>query len=347
MPTPPGADGFAPAPFDRAAMLAELTPSVAALPGAMAFGREVASRIDRVVFVACGSPNRAMRGMQYWIEHFSAGLEVRRCFPAEFVAQAPRRLDARTLVILGSKSGTTPETVAAAAFLKDKPCITVGVTQNADSPLGGAVAHRFLIGETPESFLGMAMIVQSLVGGLLAGKDGWPHAEALLRSLAALPEVLADNALAHVERGAADALALRDDRSIHLIGAGPCFTNAYVFGVCILLEMLWIQAIPIDAAEFFHGPFEIVEKGAPLIHILGEDPSRPLAERALRFAGKIGARNFVYDSREMRMPGVAPEIRPILAPYVLQVALKRISANLSLLHGKPLGTRRYMWKGGY
>ena len=32
---------------------------------------------------------------------------------------------------------------------------------------------------------------------------------------------------------------------------------------------------------------------------------------------------------------------------VLQAALKRISANLSILRGKPLGERRYMWKGGY
>jgi fructoselysine 6-phosphate deglycase len=347
MQTQPGIEGFVPAPFDRAAMIAELTPSVAALPDAMAFGRDVARRIDRVYFVACGSPNRAMRGMQYWIEHYSAGLEVRRYFPAELMAQDPRRLDARTLVILGSKSGTTPETVAAAAFLKDRPCITVGVTQFPDSPLGQAVRDRFLIGETPESFLGMAMIVQSLVGGLLAGKDSWPHGDALLASLRAMPEVLADNALAHVERGARDALSLRDDRSIHLLGAGPCFTNAYVFGVCILLEMLWLHAHPIDAAEFFHGPFEIVERDSPLIHIIGEDPSRPLAERALRFGEKIGARNYVYDSRAMKMAGVAPEIRPMLAPYVLQVALKRISANLSILHGKPLGTRRYMWKGGY
>ena len=30
-----------------------------------------------------------------------------------------------------------------------------------------------------------------------------------------------------------------------------------------------------------------------------------------------------------------------------QAALKRISANLSILRGKPLGERRYMWKGGY
>ena len=338
---------FKPAVFDHAGFVRDLDVAVAALPAAMAYGRELADRIDRVYFVACGSPNRAMRGMQYWLEHFSPSLEVRRYFPAEFMAQDPRRLDGRTLVILGSKSGTTKETVAAAEFLRGRPCLTIGVTQQSASPLAEAVQRPFLIGDSPESFLGMAMIVQSLLGGLLAARDRWPHADALLASLRALPRVLADTAAASNERGAADALKLVDDKTIYLLGAGPCFTNAYVLGVCILMEMLWLHAYPIDAAEFFHGPFEIVQRNTPLVLILGEDPSRPLIERALRFCERHSDRLFVYDSKEMPMPGIAPEARPMLAPYVLQVALKRISANLSVLHDKPLGTRRYMWKTDY
>jgi fructoselysine 6-phosphate deglycase len=338
---------FRPAIFDRARLVADLAPAVTGLPAAMAFGREIAPRIDRVIFLACGSPNRAMRGLQYWIERSSPTLEVRRYFPAEFVAQDPPRLDARTLVILGSKSGTTPETVAAAHFLRDRPCVTVGLTQSAASPLAAAVRHVFAIGETAESFLGLAMLAQALVGGLLAARDGWPHADALLAGLRALPEAVGDAAVAADARGVAHALDLRDDRILYLLAAGPCFTNAYVFGVCILMEMLWLHAHPIDAAEFFHGPFEIVERRTPLIVILGEDPSRPLAERALRFCQTHSDRVFAYDSRDLAMPGIAPEIRPILAPYALQGALKRISANLALLHGKPLGERRYMWKGGY
>lgn len=338
---------FEPAAFDGPALIRDLESTLGVLPAAMACGRELAGRIDRVYFVACGSPNRAMRGMQYWLEHYSPSLEVRRYFPAELMTQDPRRIDARTLVILGSKSGTTAETVAAAEFLRDKPCITVGVTQHATAPLAKAVQRSFLIGDSPESFLGMAMIVQSLLGGLLAARDGWPHADALLSSLQALPQVLADTATASNVRGAADALALVDDDSIYLLGAGPCFTNAYVFGVCILMEMLWLHAYPIDAAEFFHGPFEILQRDTPLVLILGEDPSRPLMERVVRFCEKHSDRLFIYDSRDLPMPGIAPEMRPILAPYVLQVALKRISANLSVLHDKPLGTRRYMWKSKY
>lgn len=333
--------------FDAPAVLGSLAQAVAALPSAAALGRSLAARADRVFFVACGSPNRAMAGLQYWIERISPSIEVRRYFPAEFMAQDPRRLDARTLVVLGSKSGTTKETVAAAEFLRDRPCHTVAITQIATSPLARAVEDHFLIGETAESFLGMAMIAHALVGGLLAAKDGWPHDDALLRSLAALPQAVVETAAISDPRGAADAEALKDDRNLYLLASGPGFTTAYVFGVCILMEMLWLHAYPVEAAEFFHGPFEIVERRTPLILILGEDPSRPLMERALRFCEKHSDRLFIYDSRDYPMTGIDPAIRPVLAPYILQAALKRISARLSALHGKPLSTRRYMWKSDY
>lgn len=333
--------------FDGSAVFGGLAQAVGSLDAAAAFGRALAPRIERVHFVACGSPNRAMAGLQYWIEHFSPSLEVRRYFPAEYMAQDPRRLDERTLVVLGSKSGTTKETVAAAEFLRGRPCRTVAITQLAGSPLARAAGDRFLIGETPESFLGMAMIAHALVGGLLAAKDGWPHEAALLRALAALPQAVAETAAMSDARGAADAEALKADRNLYVLAAGPGFTSAYVWGVCILMEMLWLHAYPVEAAEFFHGPFEIVERATPLVLILGEDPSRPLMERALRFCEKHSDRLFIYDSRDYPMTGIAPEIRPILAPYIVQAALKRISARLSVLHDKPLATRRYMWKSDY
>jgi len=336
-----------PGALDRAAIIDGLAPAVAILPEAMALGCALGPRVERVYFVACGSANRAMLGLQYWIEHFSPSLEVRRYFPAELMAQNPRRLDAQTLVVLGSKSGTTPETVAAAAWLRDRPCRTVGVTQRADSPLAAAVDESFTIGETAESFVAIFMTLQALIGGVLAAKDGWPHADALLASLAALPRVIADTAEAQDGRGAEAARLLKDDRILYHVASGPCATSAYTFGVCILMEMLWLHSNPIDAAEFFHGPFEIVDAETPLVLILGEDPSRPLMERVLRFCRKHAQRLFIYDSRDFAMDGVAPAIRPLVAPYVLQAALKRISARLSVLHGKPLTTRRYMWKGDY
>jgi fructoselysine 6-phosphate deglycase len=189
--------------------------------------------------------------------------------------------------------------------------------------------------------------MQAVVGGLLAERDGWPHADELLSSLSALPGVIADAAAGNDARARADAQAYQHDHNLYHVASGPGFTPAYVFGVCILMEMLWLHSYPIEAAEFFHGPFEIVDGDTPLILILGEDPSRPLMERVLRFCNKHARRLMIYDSRDYEMEGIAPAIRPIVAPYVLQAALKRLSEHLSDLRGQPLSTRRYMWKTEY
>ncbi len=333
--------------FDRGAILSGLEPTRAALPVAFALGQEFAPQIDRVYMVACGSANRAMLGIQYWLERSSPGIEVRRYFPAEFMAIDPPRLDDRTLVLLASKSGTTPETVAAAHFLKDRRCQVVAFSQYGEKPLAQAAPRHFLVGDTSESFAAMFMLMQALIGGLMTAKEGWPLGAKLIASLDALPTAMCDAAEQNEARAAADAATYAGDDRIYHVASGPGFTTAYVFGVCILMEMLWLHSYPIEAAEFFHGPFEIVDKQTPMILITGEDPSRPLMERVVKFCDTYAGRVMNYDSRNFAMKGIDPEIRPIVAPYILQAALKRFSAHLSVLRNQPLTTRRYMWKVAY
>ncbi len=332
--------------YDRAGIVASFAATRKALAAARAFGEEIAPGIDRIHFVACGSPNRAMASLAWQIEKLSPRLEVRRWFPAEYMAQNPARIDARTLVVLASKSGTTAETVAAARWLADKPAQVVAFSQFADRPLAQAVPRTFLVGETPESFIAMAMLMYAMGAGLLT-HEGWPLADRLIASLHALPEAIVEAAVQNEARAAADAQAFARDDIFYHVASGPCFTTAYVFGVCVLMEMLWLHSTPIEAAEFFHGPFEIVDKMTPLCLLLGEDDSRPLMERVARFCDTYAGRVMRYDSRDFAMTGVDPEIRGMLAPFVLQSALKRFAAHLSELRGQPLTTRRYMWKVAY
>ena len=321
--------------------------TVSILPEAFAFGESLANDIDRIYFVAHGSANRAMQGLLYWIEHYSPTIEVRRYFPSEFVSQDPPKLDNRTLVFLASKSGSTPETVTAAEYLQDKNCKVVSFTLKGDSLLAQKSPKVFLAGDTSESFVALFMLMQAVVGGVLKGRDGWSLGDELLSSLKALPRSIAMAAIVNDARALKDAQTYYQDDTIYHVASGPGFTPAYVFGVCILMEMLWLHSYPIEAAEFFHGPFEIVDETTPLILIVGEDPSRPLMERVLRFCEKNARRVMIYDSRDYEMPGISPMIRPIVAPYVLQAALKRLSEHLSDLRGQPLSTRRYMWKTEY
>ena len=335
------------AEIDATEIVNNLKSAVEALPRAAAFGQEVGARIDRVYMVACGSANRAMQGIQYWTDHYSQNLEVRTFFPAEFMAIDPPKLNERTLVILASKSGKTPETVQAAEFVKERPCSTVVLTQIEDSPLANLGDEAFFVGETGESFVAIFMLMQAIVGGVLKTTDNWPLLDKLMQSLPALPQVIVNAAQQNEARAAEDSRLYKDDDKLYFVASGPVFTSAYVFGVCILMEMLWIHTYPIEAAEFFHGPFEVVTPETPLVLLLGEDPSRPLMERVKRFALKTTERLMIYDSKDYAMEGIDPEIRPIVAPYVLQAALKRMSVRLSIWRDQPLSTRRYMWKSEY
>ncbi len=319
---------------------------------AAALGKRLASKVDRVFFVACGAPNRSMLALQYWIEHYSGSLEVRRYFPAEFMTQVPPRLDERTLVIMGSKSGTTKETVEAAKFLADFPAITVGFTTTEDKPLAQNVQHAILTSEVERDIVGlphtsMAIAMIGFMGGLLAAKDNWPLESKLLSSLKALPKAAALTKAGNAARAAQEARDLEHDKVIYHIASGPMFCTAYVFGVCTLMEMQWLNSTPLESAEFFHGPFEVVDENVPILLLLGEDPSRPLMERTVRFCETYGKRLVVYDSKDFEMPGIEPEIRPIVAPYIIGVALDVIGENLAELHNHPLETRRYMWKVEY
>lgn len=334
-------------PVNQEAIINGLAVSAKAMVEAAELGKSLAGKVDRIYMVGCGAPNRIMLGLQYWLEHFSPSFEVRRYFPAEFITSNPPRLDERTLVLLGSKSGTTPETVQAAEFVREKPCHSVAVTQTADLPLAKAAKKAFLMGLTDESHTGMFMIMQALIGGLMSGRDSWPLQEKLMRSLAALPKAMAVTAAENDKRAAEEARLYKDDRNVYHVASGPTFATAYVFGVCILMEMQWMHSYPIEAAEFFHGPFEIVEQNTPLFLMLNEDPSRPLMERVVRFCQKYTERLVIYDTKDFAMPGIDPEIRGIVGPYILEAGLGRIAQRLAVWHNQPLSTRRYMWKTEY
>jgi len=331
---------------DKQAILKDYGTTLALLDHAAALGRDLAGKIDRIHFVGCGGPNRAMLTVEYWIEHASRALEVRRYFPAEFMTLNPRRLDARTLVVLGSKSGTTPETVQAAAFARSHPCHVLAITETAESDLGKAVANPLLMGPSSGG-ASMFMLLQALAGGLMAERDKWDLFEPLMSSLHALPQVLANVAATSDKRAAEDARLLKDDRLLYHIAGGPMFSTAYVWGVCVLMEMQWMHSVPLEAAEFFHGPFEIVDQNTPLVLLKGEDPSRPLMDRVERFCKKYTERLFIYDTADYEMLGIDKRIRPIVGPNVLQAALRRISERLAVWHNHPLTTRRYMWKTDY
>lgn len=334
--------------FNREKFVKDLATAVEGIDAAVQMGTELGQQgFKRLYLIGCGAPNRAMLLTEYWLQHYATNLEIRRYFPAEFIYQNPPNVDENTLVILGSHSGTTPETVAAAKFLQDKPCTTVGITQKKDSPLAQNVQQTLLYGESDAGYYAMHMLLLALVSGFFKEVDQWPLHDTLIPSLKALPEAIADATEANDPRAAEHARLYKDEEIMYIVGGGPMYTTAYVIGTCIMMEMLWMQVQPLEGAEFFHGPFEIVNETTPLILLVGEGPSRPIDERVVRFCKKYTEKLMIWDAQDFEMKGIAEDIRPILAPLFIEAALSRMTVHLSVWHNNPLSTRHYMWKTEY
>jgi fructoselysine 6-phosphate deglycase len=339
--------------FNRKAFLHSMLPVQSECIKAAQMGRELARMgIRRIYFVGCGAPNREMSVMEYWLQKNTKKIETRRYFPAEFVAQNPRNLDDKTLILFGSHSGTTPETVRAAEFVQEMPCCSIAITQIGSSPLAGAVQQVLLYGQSPDTgyqhgYYSMIMLILALVGALLDELEGWEGYQPLMRSLPAFPGALADVMEASEKRAIEEARLYHADQTFYLVGSGPMSCTTYVFGVCILMEMQWIHTFPAEAAEWFHGPFEIIDQNTPIFLFMGEDDSRPLMERVVRFCEQFTERLIIYDSREYSMKGIEAETRPLLAPFIIQAALDRLAEHLAVWHNHPLTTRRYMWQMDY
>lgn len=335
--------------IDRAAYLQSLEAAVKEKNKAARLGAELARKgIWRVYLVGCGAPNREMGAIKYWTDQVAQKLDVYLYFPAEFFYAAPPRLDEHTLVVLASHSGTTPEILTVAEFLKDKPVVTVGVTQKGDSPLAQNVQHPLLYEEPSHGYHAKFMIVLALISALMKEVEpNWTQHEAIMRSLDNFPSALVDTAEANEQRSAEEARLYKDDDYMMVLGAGPCFATAYVFGVCVLMEMQWMHTYACDSAEFFHGPFEVITAETPVVVFLGEDPSRPESERVVNFCKKFTERLMIYDSKDYEMKGIAPEVRGLFAPFILEAAVDRLAQRFAVWHTHPLTTRRYMWKFPY
>jgi len=308
---------------------------------------------DHVCFVACGGSLSIMYPAKFMLDQYSAVLASDVYNSAEFVHRAPRRLSSRSLVILCSMTGTTEETVRAAEFARSAGASTIGMTVDGGSPL--AQACDYVVGYKAHYTTGVPIDardsnysrIYQIVLGLVKRYDGVDKLAPLLRSLENLQSAIdrAQDTFAPMFEDYAPRFAR--ESVIYTVASGANFGAAYSFAICVLMEMQWINSQAIHANEFFHGPFELVDKGRAFILLKGLDSTRPMEERADRFLHRFGsAQNIlVLDAKILNLDGIVPEFRGNFVPLIFFDALWRFAYLLAdLRNHKMLEARRYMKK---
>jgi fructoselysine-6-P-deglycase FrlB-like protein len=304
--------------------------------------------VSDVFLVGCGGSFCATYAPQFVLESRARDLAVFHMTSAEFNQRRPARLGPTSLVVVGSHTGTTPETLAAIETARGaRAARVVAVTNTASSALAAGADHAFTYGSENVVWPPKQVILLQLAYALLEETGVPDDYEEIRATLRALPQALLHAVEQHEEPSHEIASQLKDEPITYVLASGPNYGSAYGLAMCYLQEMQWMHAASFNAAEFFHGAFEIVTEETPVLVMLGEDSTRPSAERALDFLRRYSTKTVAIDTRELQLPGIPAVRREIVTPVVLMAFASRLAAHYAGVRDHPLTLRRYMTKVAY
>jgi len=140
----------------------------------------------------------------------------------------------------------------------------------------------------------------------------------------------------------------KDDTNIYVMSSGATHEVAYATSICLMMEMQWINSGTFHAGEFFHGPFEIVDKDVPFILLMNDGKTRPIDQRALTFLNRFDAKVETVDALDWGLASaVDKSVIDYFNPFVLSAVFRVYAEELSIAREHPLTKRRYMWKLEY
>jgi fructoselysine 6-phosphate deglycase len=309
--------------------------------------------ISHIFLVGCGGSLSIMHAGKYFLDRHSGRLACDVYNADEFVCRDPIRLGPGALVLLCSQTGATVETIRAAAHARQRGAVTVGMTLDPSSPLAKSVnlavpyESSYATGIPIDAAKSNYAVLLSLLAHLLEIREGAKLISPLSESLKHLQTVIDQAHESCSAKLTAYAPLFARQRTIYTLASGAAFGAAYAFAICVLMEMQRYDSQAIHADEFFHGPFEVVDKSACFIVLDGLDETRRLTARARAFLLKFGAPEniLVLDAADLDMTGLDEAFRPYLAPLALFDVLWRFAYRLADLRRQPmLEGRRYMKK---
>lgn len=304
--------------------------------------------VKNFYFVACGGSQAMLTPAQYILDR-EILLPAAVYTSNEFIHRSPKSLGKNSVVVLCSHSGNTPETVKAAEFANEKGALTIAFSNLVGSPLWNAAKYPVHYGWGPDceaSEHSNGMLYRLIFGILntLFPNEKYVHAIDSIKNLQGVNERNKANILK-----AADEFGRSHKREklIYTMASGACYSVAYSFSICLLMEMQWVNSSAIHSGEYFHGPFEVTDYDVPFIIIKSLGETRPLDERAHAFCKKYSDKVTVIDAETFDMEGIHKDVRNYFAPLVAGTVLRQYADAIAEHRGHPLSVRRYMWKMEY
>lgn len=306
--------------------------------------------LTSIFFVGCGASMSELFPAKYFLDANARRLRIAIYTANEFIYSTPVSVNEKALVICCSLSGNTPETTAAAKKAMKLGAAVVSVTHVDGSPLALA-SHYQIIHGFDKNYAAKAEKMTNalaLACEILNACEGYEYYDDFQTGIDKIYDLI-EQAAAIIEPSAkAFAEAYKKVPILYVTGSGASQLVAYSFSMFLMMEMQWIPSVSFHDGEYFHGPFELTEKGVPYLLLMNDGPTRPMDIRALTFLRRMDAKVTVVDAKDFglgsRIPSTVVEyFNPMLIGGILRV----YAEQMAIVRSHPLTRRRYMWKLEY
>ena len=306
--------------------------------------------IKSVFFVGCGASKAELYPGKYFLEENARSLRVSLYTANEFNYATPVSVDETAIVITCSLGGNTPETVKATSKAKELGAHVIAVTHTPNSPITKdadyVVEHGFEASYSAK--LEKMTKVLTLAVEILNQFEGYKYYDKMVSGLDKIYGLIDQAVTTVVPQAREFAKKYKDAPVIYLMSSGATHEVAYAFSICLMMEMQWINSGSFHDGEFFHGPFEIVEKDVPFVLLMNEGKTRPMDSRALDFLQRFDALTTVVDAKDFGLSSIASkEVIDYFNPMLITAVLRVYAEQIAILRNHPLTNRRYMWKIEY
>ena len=306
--------------------------------------------VKSVYFVGCGASKAELYPGKYFLEANARNIRVGHYTANEFLHATPVAVDETAIVVTCSLGGTTPETVAASKKAMELGAKVIAVTHVDGSPLAKNAHYVILHGfeKNYAAKLEKMTNVLSLAVEILNQYEGYDRYDDMQTAFGKIYDLI-EKAVSFVVPAAKNfAEDYKDAPVVYVMSSGATQEVAYAFSICLLMEMQWVNSGSFHDGEFFHGPFEIVEKDVPFILLMNEGRTRALDSRALDFLNRFQAKTTVLDGKDFGLASEVPaSVAEYFSPMVLSAVLRVYAEQLAIVRNHPLTQRRYMWKLEY
>ena len=163
----------------------------------------------------------------------------------EFVYSTPKNVDETSLVVCMSRTGNTPETVAAAKKAKEYGAIVITMSISEDCALSDCGDYHFIwaASHKEDSYVYSNSALVLMIGfEILRVFENYANYNVAIDAFSKIDEIIRKAIFDAQEKANNFAEKHQDDRFIYTAGSGPVYNVAYATCICHLMEMEWIHS---------------------------------------------------------------------------------------------------------